>query len=209
MPWFIGVTSLLVVAVVVLILLLTVFKGDGGGETAVSGPGFTETSEDAAKDTTKDNGKDSGRDTAHDLIGYEGMLVPLSLAYPRGWKLDEDPDGHIEVWPKDEKEEVLLFIYHDDLTDYEYSLDDWVDETAINLDEMGLDFEVSSTKIDGYPASKFTYVEGQVDTTDYKVMLIFTMKDGIAYVVKYICEETAYERYLKDAAKVIESIELL
>lgn len=80
--------------------------------------------------------------------------MPLSLAYPRVWKLDEDPDGHIEIWPKGEKEKVPLFICHDDLKDYEHSLDDRVDETAMNLDEMGLDFAASSTqghRINGVP----------------------------------------------------------
>ncbi|MBN2027370.1 MAG: hypothetical protein JW854_11485 [Actinobacteria bacterium] len=205
MPWLIGVIGLLIVAVVVLILVFTVFKGDGEGGTAASEPGSTETSREAGDNSDGD----VSRDATDGLIGYDGMLVPLSLGYPRGWKLDEDPDGYIEIWPKDSKEEALLFIYHEDLTEYEYSLDEWVNQATADLDEMGRDFKMSSTEIDGYPASRLTYVEDQKDTPDYRVMQIFTMKDGIAYVVKFICEESVYERYLKDATKVIASIELL
>lgn len=201
-PWLIGVMGLLVIAVV-LILVFTVFKGDGGVETEVSGSGSTVTSED----TAEDNAEDTSKDTTQDLVVYEGMLVPLSLDYPRGWKLDEDPDGYIEIWPKDKKEEVLLFIYHEDLTEYEYSLEEWVNQATADLDEMGRGFKMSSTEIDGCPASRLTYVEDQTDTPDYRVMQIFTMKDGIAYTVKFICEESVYERYQKDATEVIASIE--
>ena len=159
------------------------------------------TSEDTAEDNAEDTSKDTTRTCR--LRGHAGTAEP---GLPARWKLT-GPDGYIEIWPKDKKEEVLLFIYHEDLTEYEYSLEEWVNQATADLDEMGRDFKMSSTEIDGCPASRLTYVEDQTDTPDYRVMQIFTMKDGIAYTVKFICEESVYERYQKDATEVIASIE--
>ncbi len=136
-----------------------------------------------------------------------------SLKYPDNWELDDSRQlgtSLILFSPQegDEdnfRENVNLIVQ--DISAYEITLEEY---TELSLEQVktviakSKILENKPTTLDGIKASRVVYT-GQDNGMDLKFTQVFTIRNGMAYILTFTAEKEKSEKYATVADKILES----
>ena len=153
-----------------------------------------------------------------EFLIYENPAYGVEIDYPSDWEVSEIPSGFdfvISFTPRAESnsdifvqgidvvvEPIPEFFTLDEFTEYE------IDFLKDIYEEFRIEEETPIT-LAGNPAHKIVFT-GTFDGHDTpgRVMEVWTVKDGTAYLIAYYAEPSTYPTYLGTAQKMIDSFEI-
>jgi hypothetical protein len=145
-----------------------------------------------------------------DLATYSNPNLGFSLEYPSDWQKEESltfvsPQGGIS-----NRSPEVISVTTEVLPTSDFSLDRY-SEAAISQVESFQDFKLlnsSSTMLAGLPAHMILYTFTDESQTPLQNLQVWTIKDGIAYVITYGGVSEEFESSLPVLQSVMDSFSL-
>ncbi|MDP3973756.1 MAG: PsbP-related protein [Candidatus Daviesbacteria bacterium] len=147
---------------------------------------------------------------------YTNSTYGLSLEYPEGWSMRENPAAGIVVAfgsPKESSDDKFVDNVNVSFTDLsskgdltlEQLTDAWLKETESAPDFNLLDRKSTSTAGEAAEQLVYSYNSKGMDT---KGMVVITKKGEMAYIVTYTAEQTSYDNFVDAANTVVTSLRI-
>jgi hypothetical protein len=145
-----------------------------------------------------------------DLVSYSNPNLGFSLEYPSEWEKEESltfvsPQGGIG-----NRTPEVISITTEVLPTSDFSLDSYT-EAALGQVESFQDFRLlnsSSTTLAGLPAHMILYTFTDESQTPLENLQVWTIKDGIAYVITYGGTPEEFDSSLPTFRSVMDSFSL-
>jgi hypothetical protein len=145
-----------------------------------------------------------------DLVPYNNPNLGFSLEYPTNWEKEESltfvsPQGGIG-----NRTPELISITTEVLPTSDYNLERYT-EAALGQVEVFQDFRLlnsSSTTLGGLPAHLIVYTFTDESQTPLQNLQVWTVKDGMAYVITYGGTPEEFDSSLPAFQSIIDSFAL-
>ena len=173
---------------------------------SVSGTGGNQTMDSGSVLETND----TISTTIGNLIPYSNPNLGFSLEYPSNWQKEEiltfvSPQGGI-----DNRTPEIIRVTTEVLPTSDFGLDRY-SEAALGQVESLQDFKLlnsSSTTLAGLPASMILYTFTEESQTPLQILQIWTVTDGMAYIITYNGTPEEFDSSLSALQSVVDSFRL-
>ncbi len=152
--------------------------------------------------------------TPPNFVTYESAPDNVRIMYPKEWEKMEDYQNTVVLFrspPEDDtdvfQENLNIVVGTSSSTDLEKFTDANIEEIEKSFTDVKL-VSNTSTTLAGVAAREVVFTLEQKDYT-IKLMQIYALKEGNAYVITYTAEEDAYSEYLTTARAMIATFEIL
>lgn len=154
----------------------------------------------------------------HDFLTYYSPAHEIKINYPSEWQTIEPEDKYVKVVflsPLQSDEDLyteLVMILTENLPS-NIKLTDYTELAIRQLRASYQDLQIVTSgpaKLANSPAHKIVFA-GTIQDYDYisiKGMMIWTIKDEMAYIVCFIAEVEQYSAYLQTAQTMVDSFEI-
>ena len=153
-----------------------------------------------------------------EFLIYENPAYGVEIDYPSDWEVSEIPSGFdfvISFTPRAESNSDIFVqgidVVVEPIPEF-FTLDEFTEYEIDFLKDIYEDFRIEEETpitLAGNPAHKIVFT-GTFDGHDTpgRVMEVWTVKDGTAYLIAYYAEPSTYPTYLGTAQKMIDSFEI-
>ncbi len=142
------------------------------------------------------------------FLTHEDPDYKVRITYPSSWSLGSDDQAIFVIKSPSEgsgdafSENVNLVM--NDLSGQDVNLETYTDLSIKNLESAGYAIEKSDkAMLAGIPAERIVFTDGK----GMKFMQVFTIKDGISYVLTFTSETGKFEANLLPAERMIASFQ--